>query len=127
MKFAYVDTSCLLALAFNEPGSGNLRNKFRQYDRLYSSNLLEAELRSAFARHGIAQEKATSLNWISGVWPSRPLTREFGLVLKAGYLKGADLWHLACALYLEPEGRGLAFFTLDARQRDVASRLGFIV
>ena len=125
MKVAYVDTSFLLALAFDEPGADKLRNQFRQYDRLYSSNLLEAELRASFARHGIVQEKATLLTWIAWVWPSRPLTLEFERALKAGLLKGADLWHVACALYLEPEGKGLAFITLDQRQREVAARLGF--
>lgn len=125
MKVAYVDTSFLLALAFDEPGADKRRKQFRQYDRLFSSNLLEAELRASFARHGIVQEKATLLKWITWVWPSRPLTLEFERALSAGLLKGADLWHVACALYLEPEGKGLAFITLDQRQREVAVRLGF--
>ncbi len=39
--------------------------------------------------------------------------------------RGADLWHLACALWIAPDARGLAFVTLDKRQREVARKLGF--
>src|SRR5690606_9392750 len=50
LSYAYVDTSCLVALAFGEPGAGAVRTRLESYDRLYSANLLEAELRAAFAR-----------------------------------------------------------------------------
>jgi hypothetical protein len=40
-------------------------------------------------------------------------------------LKGADLWHLANALFLSPDAEDLSFLTLDTRQADVAGRLGF--
>ena len=46
-------------------------------------------------------------------------------VLDAGQLRGADAWHLACALYLSPEPRELEFLTLDGRQAAVAVALGF--
>jgi hypothetical protein len=42
-----------------------------------------------------------------------------------GYVKGADLWHLACALFLAPQPKDLAFLTLDKRQEAVARKLGF--
>ena len=35
--------------------------------------------------------------------PDRPLTHECTKALTAGYLRGADLWHVACALYLAGE------------------------
>jgi hypothetical protein len=53
------------------------------------------------------------------------LTPELERVFAGGYLKGADAWHLACALYLAEEPAKLAFLTLDRRQRAVARRLGF--
>jgi hypothetical protein len=61
------------------------------------------------------------------VWlhPQRPLTAEFRRILAVGHLRGADLWHLACALWTAPDARELAFVTLDKRQRDVARKLGF--
>jgi len=40
-------------------------------------------------------------------------------------VKGAHLWHLACALFLAPEPKDLAFLTLDKRQEAVARKLGF--
>jgi hypothetical protein len=46
-------------------------------------------------------------------------------VLDAGYLRGADCWHVATALYVSPEPSRLSFLTLDERQRDVARTLGF--
>lgn len=37
----------------------------------------------------------------------------------------ADLWHLACALFVEPQPLELVFLTLDKRQRAAARVLGF--
>ncbi len=65
------------------------------------------------------------LSWITWIYPNRPLSAEFGQITALGYLKGADLWHLANALFLAPDGKDLAFVTLDARQKQVARRLGF--
>ncbi len=62
---------------------------------------------------------------ISWIIPDRSLAEELKSVAKAGYLRGADLWHLACACYLAPNPKEIAFLTLDARQREVAERLGF--
>jgi hypothetical protein len=55
------------------------------------------------------------------------LTQEFARILGIGHLKGADLWHVACALYLSPNPQDLSFLTLDARQKKVAAKLGFRV
>ena len=46
-------------------------------------------------------------------------------MLETGYLRGADLWHVATALYVSPQARNLSFATLDARQSDIAAALGF--
>jgi hypothetical protein len=43
----------------------------------------------------------------------------------AGYLRGADCWHLATALYLAPNPSDLTFLTLDDTQRKIAKTLGF--
>ncbi len=59
------------------------------------------------------------------VYPDRPLTQEFKRISTAGHLKGAGMWHLAHALFLAPNGKGLDFLTLDRRQREVSSMLGF--
>lgn len=84
MSLAYVETSCLVTIAFGERGAKRLGRRLRDFDELLSSNLLEV-----------------------------------------GYLRGADLWHLACALYLVEDPPEISFVTLDDRQRTVAAGLGF--
>lgn len=125
MTFAYVDSSCLVALAFGEPGARKVAARLRRFDRLFSSNLLEAELRSALVREGVDGHIEDLLSWLTWVYPDRPLTPEYARITAAGYLRGADLWHLANALFLAPDAADLSFLTLDGRQGDVARRLGF--
>ena len=54
MKATYVDSSCLVAIAFGEEGAEELTARLEQFDLLVSSNLLEAELRAALCREGFA-------------------------------------------------------------------------
>ncbi|MFQ5680201.1 MAG: PIN domain-containing protein [Gemmatimonadota bacterium] len=124
MTVAYVDTSCLVAIAFGERGSAALGRRLEGFDRLVASNLLEAELRGAFERERVPFEPDL-LSWIGWVLPDRPLSVEMARALAAGYLRGADLWHLSCALYLAEDPSELLFLTLDDRQRAVAEALGF--
>ncbi len=93
-------------------------------DVALSSTLLEVELRSALAREGI--EGADRLLYtISWILPDRRLTPEIDRVLGAGYARGADLQHLACALFAAESPHDLPFLTLDASQGELASALGF--
>jgi hypothetical protein len=46
-------------------------------------------------------------------------------VLRVGYRRGADSWHLATALYLAPDPVAISFLTLDEPQLRVARALGF--
>lgn len=124
MSVAYVDTSALVAIAFNERGAAALARRLDAFSRLLSANLLEAELRAAFTREG-HQFEPGFVSGIEWVLPDRPLTDEFETVLQVGYLRGADLWHLATALYLAREPGSISFVTLDDRQRAVAMALGF--
>ena len=126
MKVAYVDTSCLVAIAFGEKGAAALARRLGGFDELVSSNLLEAELRASLVREN-APADVEFLDWISWILPDRPLSQEITQVLAAGYLRGADLWHVACALYLIDTPRELPLITLDERQGGVARRLGFPV
>ena len=126
MKLGYVDSSCLVAIAFGEAGAARVSRRLERLDRLFASNLLEAELRSALAREDVSDDPAGLLSGITWVYPNRPLSGELDRVLVEGYVKGADLWHLACALFLAPEPRDLAFLTLDTRQEEIARKLGFI-
>ena len=129
MRLAYVDTSALVAIVFAEPGHEVVARELESYDRLFSTNLLEAELRSALAREASADDPAPLLSSFTWIFPDRRLTVEFEETLQHGTLRGADLWHLACALYLRNALGGsalddLTFSTLDARQKEVAEALG---
>ena len=124
MTTAYVDSSCIVATAFGEKEAAAMVRRLSRFDRVLSSPLLEAELFSALVREG---REATN-RWsaaIEFVIADRPLTPELSRVLSAGYLRGADCWHLATALYVAPDPSQLAFLTLDALQRKVARALGF--
>ena len=129
MKLAFVDTSCLAAIVLNERIAPTMSRKLAAFDRLAASPLLEAELRTVLHREGHRAEAQVQpwlapMLWVS---PDRPLSAEIATVLAAGYVRGADCWHLATALYFSPEPSDLSFLTLDARQRGVAKALGFRV
>ncbi len=124
MKVAYVDSSCLVAIAFGEPGAAALTRRLKMFEELVSSNLLEAELLAAFAREKVdpPDDLPIAISW---VLPDRPLHAEILQVLEAGYVRGADCWHLATALYLSEDPSVMSFITADERQRAVARKLGF--
>ncbi len=124
MRVAYVDTSCLVAIAFGESGAAALGRRLKAFDELVSSNLLEAELLATFARERVPPppELPVALSWIL---PDRPLHEEIDQVLAGGYVRGADCWHLATALYLAENPSSMSFLTVDDRQHEVALSLGF--
>ena len=124
MSIAYVDSSAIVGIAFQDNGWTAVERRLGRFSNLWSSNLLEAEVRAAYGR----ERKAFDVRVLSGVrWvlPDRPLTTEIASILQAGYLRGADLWHIATALYAAPEPGDISFVTLDDRQRAVAATLGF--
>lgn len=125
MKVAYVDSSVLVAIAFGEKGYRKQVLRLQAYDRLVSSNLQEAELSSALVREDVSVDPGGLLSHLDWLFPDRPLTPEYSRVLDCGYVRGADLWHLACALFLSPDPEEISFVTLDQRQRTVALALGF--
>ncbi|MBX3029545.1 MAG: PIN domain-containing protein [Chloroflexi bacterium] len=118
-----MDTSWLAAIAFGQPGHEHLAETLGAFEQRFAAGLLEAELWSACHREGV--EPSTSLvDGLAWVRPGRSLRPEIEQVLAAGDVRGADLWHLACALYLTPDPGELAFLTADQRQADVAAALG---
>lgn len=125
MSVAYVDSSVLVGHAFGERKASTMVRRMDRFGRVVSSPLLEAELLSALRR----DSRALDERWLEGISltpTDRPLRAEIAQVLSAGYLRGADCWHLATALYLaQDDPASLSFLTLDKRQREVASTLGF--
>lgn len=127
MTFGYLDSSCLVAVALEQPGHVRLTRNVRSLEVRFSSGLLEAELRSALLREEASTDVAAVLSEIEWICPERPLSGEITTVLNAGRLKGADLWHVACALFLGQRfGEPISFLTLDERQREVSAELGFL-
>jgi predicted nucleic acid-binding protein len=121
---AFVDTSCLVAIALGEHGAAPVAARLRRFEELFASNLLEAELRATLTRERVALDPDL-LTWLDWIFPDRPLTQEISRVLVAGYLRGADVWHVACALHMSQDPGEVTFLTLDRPQRTVARRLGF--
>ena len=99
MSAAYVDTSAVVAIAFGELQGRGISGLLAGVDRIISSNLLEAEMGSAFAREGMGfpPRLVFRIDW---VFPERPLTGALATALDAGYLRGAALWHVATATRL---------------------------
>jgi hypothetical protein len=125
VRAAFVDSSCLVAIALGERSTARLTATLEAFDVLLASGLLEAELRCALAREGVEADPRELLEPLSWVLPDRPLGAEIERVLAGGYIRGADVWHLACALYVEPAPGELVFLTLDQAQGKAAARLGF--
>ena len=100
MRLAYVDTSCLVALALGEADAPAMRRE--AVDPI--------------------DDHLDRITWID---TDRPLSQEIARVLVAGYASGADCWHLATALYFAEDPSELAFLTLDKRQAALAKTLGF--
>ncbi len=124
MTDAFIDSSVAVSLALREPTAAAMMLRLAPFNTMYASDLLEAELRSVCRREQVDVE--TSLLYeLEVVLPTRTLGSEITRVLDAGYVRGADCWHLATALYLAPDPGQLTFVTLDVRQREVAKALGF--
>jgi predicted nucleic acid-binding protein len=121
--FAYVDTSVIIAIRFNQPGAERFRDALLRF-HLCASPLLEAEWRSALRREEV-EANLSDLDLVQWIAPDRPLSPELDRVFAAGQPRGADAWHLATALFLAPDPSALTFLTLDDRQRAVAETLGF--
>jgi len=124
---AYLDSSYLLAIIFGEPRFATLQRKLAGFDQIVSADLLTAECLSASGREGLDPASVLApLRSIALVLPPRSLEAELLEASTHGRLRGADLWHVANALFVAGEARGdLPFLSRDEAQRKVARRLGF--
>ena len=124
MKPAYIDTSLLIGLKFQRLPLPTMR-RIEKYE-LFAGELVIAEMLAFGTREAIPEGQLwEALKGLSWVIPEGSLASELTRIAHSGYARGADLWHLACACYLSPIAGDLAFLTLDKRQRDLASRIGF--
>ena len=125
MTVAYVDTSALVAIAFGEPSGDAMAQRLIEFTTMLSSNLLEAELRSAYSRERrhFEADRVSRVEWVMP--DSAAVSRRLPLCWTPVYMRGAAVWHMATALYVAPDPSNMYFMTLDKRQRATASVLGF--
>ena len=127
LSAAYVDTTALLPVTYGEePVAESIRLKLEGFRYLLSANLLEAEMRAAFAVEGreFDDDVLSSIRWIM---PNRRLDAELAAVLRTAQLQPIRLWHLATALFFTELVPGLAFVTLDEQQETAARDLGLAI
>ncbi len=126
---AYLDTSAAVALLFGEPQARALERKLKSLDELLSSGLFVAELLASLSREGRSLADADPmLDAVSLIFVDGSLASECREALGQGHVRGADLWHLATALYIGGREREqLLFISLDERQKSRAKQLGFSV
>jgi uncharacterized protein with PIN domain len=79
MKATYIDTSCLVAIAFGEPDAKRIRLAIAKFDVRFASNLLEAELKAPLAR-----ENARRRAWRAAVGHRVGARRALGRVDASG-------------------------------------------
>lgn len=128
MKIAYLDASACVAILFGEDKGLKWQKLLNRQEEIVSASLIEAEVFSAAAREKVPLHKAEILlDCVSLVYPDRALRKEYHQIFSLGYVKGAAAQHLATALYLDPEAKGLTFVTADSQQKKLAKQMGFKV
>ena len=127
LSVAYIDTTALLPVSTGEePVAEVIRQKLANFRYLLSANLMEAELRVAFALEGREFDDGllASVNWIM---PNRRLDAEMAAALRTAQLQPVRLWHLAVALFFNELVPGLVFVTLEEQQETAAGDLGLVI
>lgn len=120
----YVDSSALLGLILGDQSV--VSRELLEEQQVVGSYLIEAEVFSACTRESYEIQMAVELlERITLISPVRSLRPEYNLIFQSGYLKGADAFHLACALFLDPTCKNLTFVTADKPQAVIAKKLGF--
>ncbi|MBN2340395.1 MAG: hypothetical protein JXX29_24300 [Deltaproteobacteria bacterium] len=125
MKVGYIDTSVLVAMAFDDAGGAFIGRSVKTFDRLYSSNLLEAEFFSAAKKENLLDQAKSFIKPVRFVYPDTNLTAYHEQVLAVDYIEGGALQHLSCALYLFPRTEDVFFLSLHPAQTALAAKLGF--
>jgi predicted nucleic acid-binding protein len=121
----YVDSSAITSILLSQSAYPNLQSRLMR-GGLFSSLLLEAEVFSALRRESLSFEEFDQFRelilWIK---PTRPLQPEITEVLRRAYLRGADAFHLASAIYAFKNRQDVEFCSLDKSQRSAAETCGF--
>ncbi len=122
----YVDSSILVAVLFGEKGALRYERLLNKCEEALSANLTEAEVLATLSREKLDPKLARdALKTISLVFPDTSLVEHYQNLFTHGHCRGADAYHLATALYLDPSAKELVFLTADVQQRKMAVQLGF--
>lgn len=133
----YLDTSCLVKLYFDEPGSEEVRKAADTADEIATSMVAEAELRSALARRRregrLTPAELTTCkqnfrsHWTDHVriYLSDEISAHAGDLAESHGLRGFDAIHLASALSVVDQDDGETwFYSADTKLNAAAKREG---
>ncbi len=130
----YLDTSALLKLYVEEPGTSAVVARVREAEAVATVRVTYAEARAALARHrkeggltGLGLRRAVrelDREWgmYNVVDVSDPLVRRAGALAERHALRGYDAVQLAAALDLRVAGVEIFFLSFDARLNGAARR-----
>ncbi len=127
MSWAYIDSSVLIATLLEDHPKPQLDKFWGSAERFISSYLLQAEVFSAVKREKADMQLAALEIKKIGFVRTDSLAEELMEIFKAGYVRGADAFHLATALWIRGKHKDLKFITLDEKQKEIAKHLDFIV
>ena len=125
MTAAYVESSALAKLVFDEDGSGALSEAIRAHDPVVSSDLTTVEVARAARRArgdvGLAQARAAMLR-VSTMAINRTVV-DLAATLEPLAPRSLDAIHVATALVLQED---VVFYSYDARTLDAAQSAGLM-
>ena len=124
----YLDTSAWIAWKFKQAGSDIFKKIALDSDTVISCPLFVSEYVSFLKRNEILSQTRyeEELDFIRWIFPAVPLFKEYSQCGKLGFLRGADLYHIATALWFAQDRPSeLIFLTCDLKQKEAAKKLGF--
>lgn len=127
-SIAYLDSSYILGILFREERYNAHQKRIKSLNHAVTSLFSQAEIMSSLKREAIEFDSfiqmADAIDWL--LLGDR-LDEELARVFAHGYLRGADAFHLATALWFvgDADTKDCAFLTLDKKQETVAKSLGF--
>ena len=123
MSVAYIDTSALVAVLFDEPEGGALGSRLDTFSHVVPRTCLKRKSGRSCTGGACAQPGSSGRYQVGSAGaPTRTRVYES----PGSWLSPRRrLWHLATALYLAEDPKDISFLTRDRRQEAVASALGF--
>jgi predicted nucleic acid-binding protein len=124
----YLDTSAWIAWKFRQSGNELFDRIDMDQDTVVSSPLLVAEYLSFLKRNGRLSDTRyeDELGFIRWIHPVEPMFQSCTEVALKTELWGADLYHLATAVWFAEDFRkDLKFLSCDGGQKKAAQKLGF--